>query len=558
MFPTAEDAGRVRVEIPVRGMSCAACASSVEKALERAPGASEAAVNLAAESATVLLDPAEGSVAELVGVVREAGYDVAEEGDLAVAAHVVNLAENELKAGNEPDHVALAQSYLDDRAWLQMLIERYGWVQPHSSVLDPAAWLLLKKLQQDCAAQHGPVQDIAISVPAYFDEIRRQMTMEAGIAAGLNVVGIVNEPVAAALYYATTCEMSGKVLVFDLGGGTFDVTIMDVNGHDMEIACSQGDHALGGIDFDQAILEIIEKAYKEEFGTDLLTRELDKTKYEDEAEDLKKTLSRRPVARKMIYGPAGPMRVEVTREMFEKSIASLVARTDMLVDLALDEVGIKPSDIDTVLLVGGSTRIPLIRQNLEKTFGFAPSTVVNVDECVALGAALHAGLTSLRERPDSVPAGIATGLSDINLTDVCNHSYGTICAPVDSRTGKRCIENRIILEKNTALPCEASQMFYTVCEGQTELEITVTQGEDTDPQYVNTIATRRLKLPPGRPSNCPVRVTYSYDVNQRMHCCFHDISSDTTLEVDLSLGRTGDVDAEPSKSTKQLQSLDVQ
>ncbi len=419
--------------------------------------------------------------------------------------------------------------------------------------------LILKKLKQDCIAQHGSLDYVTISVPAYFDEVRRRATMDAGVAAGLNVVGIVNEPVAAALYYATTCEVSGKVLVFDLGGGTFDVTIMDVKGRQMEIACSQGDHALGGVDFDRAILEILEKAYRDEMNADLLRREIDKTKYEDEAEDLKKTLSRRPVARKMLYGPAGPMRVEVSREMFEQAISPLVARTDMLVDLALEEAALEASAIDSVLLVGGSTRIPMIRKHLEETFGTTPATVVNVDECVALGAALHAGLTLLRDDPDKVPAGIAAGLGDISLTDVCNHSYGTICAPIDSVTGKRIVENRIILEKNTPLPCEASRMFYTVTAGQTELEIAVTQGEDTDPQFVNRIATRRLKLPPGRPANCPIRVTYSYDVNQRMHCCFHDIGSGKTLEVDLCMDQSENRDGDAAQQENApLQAFSVQ
>jgi molecular chaperone DnaK (HSP70) len=145
----------------------------------------------------------------------------------------------------------------------------------------------------------------------------------------------------------------------------------------------------------------------------------------------------------------------------------------------------------------------------------------------------------LREKPEAVPAGISGGLQDINLTDVCNHSYGTICAPIDKETGQRAIQNRIILKKNTPLPCEVSQMFYTMSEGQTELEVTITQGEDTAVEYVNKIATHKFKLPPGRPAECPIKVTYSYDVNQRMHCKFHDLKSGTTLEVDFCLDKNG-------------------
>ncbi|MHC4539257.1 MAG: Hsp70 family protein [Planctomycetota bacterium] len=401
--------------------------------------------------------------------------------------------------------------------------------------------LILKKLMQDCSVEHGEIRDAVISVPAHFDEVRRKATMDAGTAAGLNVIGIVNEPVAAALYYATTRKVSGRVLVYDLGGGTFDVTIMDVKGHEMNIVCSQGDHALGGIDFDRKVLDMLEQSYREKFSAELIGSDEDRAKYEDEAEDIKRTLSRRDVAKKMLYGPAGNMRVEITRAMFEQAISELMDRADILVEVALEEAGIEPSGIDKVLLVGGSTRIPFVQQRLEKMFGFPPETAVNVDECVSLGAAQHAGLTMIRGKPDTVAAGIANGLKDINLTDVCNHSYGTICAPLDKETGRRVIENRIILTKNTPLPCDASQMFYTLAKGQSEVAVTVTQGEDRTVEYVNKIATHKFKLPPDRPAECPIKVTYSYDVNQRMHCKFEDLESGRVLEVDLALDQDGKV-----------------
>ncbi len=401
--------------------------------------------------------------------------------------------------------------------------------------------LILKKLKQDGAIEHGEIRDAVISVPAHFDEVRRKATMDAGTMAGLNVIGIVNEPVAAALYYATTRHVSGRILVYDLGGGTFDVTILDAKGHQMDIVCSQGDHALGGVDFDRNVLEMLEEKYKEEFGAELIDSDEDRARYEDEAEDIKRTLSRRNVAKKMLYGPAGNMRVEITREMFEQAINERMERADILIEVALEQAGIEPSGIDKVLLVGGSTRIPLVQQRLEKMFGFAPEVAVNVDECVALGAALQAGLTMLREKPDDVPVGIAGGLKDIQLTDVCNHSYGTICAPLDKETGRRVIQNRIILQKNTPLPCEVTQTFYTLTDNQDQIEVTVTQGEDTEVEYVNKIATHKFKLPPDRPAGCPVRVTYSYDVNQRMHCTFEDVESGRVLEVDLSLDQDGKV-----------------
>jgi len=418
--------------------------------------------------------------------------------------------------------------------------------------------LILKKLKQDCSGAYGEISDAVISVPAHFDEVRRKATMDAGAMAGLNVIGIVNEPVAAALYYATTSKISGKVLVYDLGGGTFDVTILNIEGGQMNIICSQGDHALGGIDFDRNILEIIEQSYRDEFGAELIGSNEDRARYEDEAEDIKKTLSRRSVAKKMFYGPKGTQKFEITREMFEEATAALVARTDILIEVALEEAGLSASDIDRVLLVGGSTRLPVVQEHLQKKFGYVPGMAVNVDECVALGAALHAGLTMLRERPDEVSAGIASGLSDIKLTDVCNHSYGTICAPIDKETGRRVAQNRIILKKNTPLPCRSTQMFYTMSDGQAEIEINVTQGEDTDVKFVNRIASHRFELPEGRKAGCPIRVTYSYDVNQRMHCSFEDLESGRTLQVDLCLNGNGELSKEDVTEDKKLQTLNVQ
>ena len=399
--------------------------------------------------------------------------------------------------------------------------------------------LILKKLKQECSPPEGEIHDVVISVPAHFDEVRRKATMDAGTLAGFNVIGIVNEPVAAALYYAVSCEVSGKVLVYDLGGGTFDLTIMDVNGLEMDIVCSQGEHALGGVDFDKEVLKMLEQCYKDKFDAELISSDEDRAKYEDEAEDIKKTLSRRDVARQIIYGPAGSMKVEITREMFDEAILPLLGRIEMLLEVTLEEAGIKPDEIDKIILAGGSSRIPLVQKQLEKMFGFQPETMVNVDECVALGAALHAGLTMKRENPKAVNAGISKGLKNIKLTDVCNHSYGTLCAPVDEETSQHVICNQTILQKNTPLPCKESQTFYTISQDQTELEVTVTQGEDTSVEYVNKIATYKIKLPEGRPANCPIKVTYSYDCNQRMHCKFQDVESGKVFEIDFSTDKEG-------------------
>lgn len=445
-------------------------------------------------------------------------------------------------------------------------IKRHMGDQSYHKIIDGKKWsavelssLILKKLRQDLAAVHGEIDGVVISVPAHFDETRRKATMDAGKMAGLNVIGIVNEPVAAALYYATTRSVSGNVLVYDLGGGTFDVTIMNTNGSDMDIICSQGEHELGGVDFDQKVLEILQQSYRDKYNSELIITEEDRANYEDEAEDIKKTLSRRPVARKMLYGPAGSIKIEITQEMFEDSIAELLSRTDLLLDAALAEANMSASDIDKVILVGGSTRIPAVQKRLEDKFGFTPETTVNVDECVALGAALHAGLTFQRENADALPAGIANGLKDIRLTDVCNHSFGTICAPFDAKIGSRVIRNQIILKKNTPLPCEVSQTFYTMSRDQKKLEVTVTQGEDTAVEYVNIIATHTIKLLPGKTDKRPIKVTYSYDANQRMHCKFEDVESGQVHELDFSIDKDGNIlGTQEGEHSNQLEALKIE
>jgi molecular chaperone DnaK len=460
---------------------------------------------------------------------------------------------------------ALHCRYLDPQRSVRWVKRSMGDTS-YKKTIDGKDWspvelsaLILKKLKDDCSVDNRQIRDVVISVPAHFDEIRRKATMDAGALAGLNVVGIVNEPVATALYYATTCTVFGKVLIYDLGGGTFDVTIMDVKGDEMSIICSQGDHELGGIDFDGKILELMQADYKKKFGAELINTDEERAKLEDEAEDIKKTLSRRDVAKHILYGQAGSMKFEITRQAFEEAVTSLMSRIDILLEVALEEAHLKPSQIDKVLLSGGSSRMPIVQKRLEKMFGFAPDVAVNVDECVSLGAAIHAGLALIRDNPQALPPGIIGGLKNIRLTDVCNHSYGTICAPIDQKTGRRVVENRIILRKNTPLPCHVTKTFYTVSEGQTELEINITQGEDTATEYVNKIATHKLKLPPNRPAECPIRVTYSYDVNQRMHCFFEDVQSGTVLEVDFSIDRQGNMKrGEIEQKAEQFESLKVQ
>jgi len=396
--------------------------------------------------------------------------------------------------------------------------------------------LILRKLKDECTEQIGPISDAVITVPAYFDEVRRKATMDAGQIAGLNVVAIINEPTAAALYYASTQDVSGRIMVFDLGGGTFDVTVMDVAGTQIDIISSDGNHKLGGYDFDQKLVERFDREYQKAKGCSLYPTREARAKYEDEAELAKMSLSKRPRVKVVLEGLEGSLPLEIKREDFEEDISSYMATIDMYIEKVLDESKSSPSDITNVLLVGGSSRLPIIQSRLEKLFGFPPIKSVNLDECVALGAAIYAGIRVSKENPSRIGESARKELGKIQMTDVCTHSYGTICIGViDEKSEQYGLRNDIILKKNTPLPCTKTVTYYTPTDGQAVINARVTQGEDSDPEYANILAEQKFELPANRKAGCPINVTYSYDVNQRMHCEFLDKESGRKLEMDIDM-----------------------
>ena len=395
--------------------------------------------------------------------------------------------------------------------------------------------MILKKLTQDASKEIGEIKDVVISVPAYFKEKQRNATMMAGELAGLNVIGLINEPTAAALYYASTEDVKGTGLIYDLGGGTFDVTIVETNGNNINVLSSEGDHHLGGVDFDNAVLEIFVDKYKKEKNADLYTNEGEKQEFLLTAEEAKKKLSSQSTIKQKLRGDAGSVVIEITQEEFEEKISNYISRTELLTEQVFDEADIEISDIDYVLLVGGSTRLPIVSKSIKKLTGKDPITKVNVDEAVALGATIRAGLISLDKNPDSMSSNISRELNNIRVVDVANHSYGTIVISYDESLEKYVDRNTIIIKKNTPLPCSQTDTFYTTHEGQKEIDLSVTQGEDEDPDFVDMIHKDTMDLPPNRPEQQPIEFTYKYDENQIMHCTFKDINSGQSRDVQLSM-----------------------
>ncbi len=389
---------------------------------------------------------------------------------------------------------------------------------------------ILAKLRRDCSQTIGEIRDAVITVPANFNELARKATIAAGTIAGLNVTRLVNEPTAAALYYAHAHNLEGRILVYDLGGGTLDVTILEVSGTRIRCITSEGARRLGGTNFDERLLEIIAQAYQDEHGVALYEDERQRRRVLQSGEDMKKMLSKlRQVTDTVGNEKGGLTRIELTRDVYEEAVNRLLTRTVMLVEQALVSAGLGPQDIDHVALVGGSTRMPRVREILKDYFGFPPTACGNVDECVALGASLFA-------------------MKGAQVSEVCNQSYGTLAILEDAATGTEVFANSIVIPKNTPIPCEQSQTYLTSEDNEQHIEVEITQGEDTDPKYVDVIGRLHLDVPPNRPAGCEITVTFAYDLNQRVQATVRDEQTGKVTAVAISYEGEGVLsDAEVSR-----------
>lgn len=426
----------------------------------------------------------------------------------------IKLVGSAARDGGDPERTVFhIKKRMDDPSFT-VDIDKQKWTPTEISAM------ILSKLKQDCAQIIGDIQDVVVTVPANFNELARKATVTAGKLAGLNVTRIVNEPTAAALYYAHTQNVSGRVLVYDLGGGTLDITVLEVDGDEVDILLSEGARHLGGSDFDEILLELLAEEYRKKNKADLFTDERQRRRILGLGEDAKKMLSKLQNVTETIGNESdGIARIELSRDVFEKAISRLLTRTVMLVEQALDQLDLTSDDVDHVVLVGGSTRMPKVHQLLEKQFGKAPVSCGNVDECVALGAALFAQ----RAR---------------QVSEVCNHSYGTLAIIEDAKTGEAVIQNSIVIPKNTPIPCSMSQTYITSEDNEELIEVEITQGEDLDARYVDIIGKIALEVPPGRPAGCEVTVTYSYDENQRVRAQIFDAESG--LKKDIAIEYKGE------------------
>lgn len=386
--------------------------------------------------------------------------------------------------------------------------------------------MILRKLKKDAEAYLGePVQDAVITVPAYFNDIQRQATKDAGRIAGLNVLRIINEPTSAALAYGLNNGAAQKIMVFDLGGGTFDVSIIEIGDNVIEVLATAGDNHLGGDDFDERIVQWIVQEYRQRHSGDITRDPSAMQRIREAAEQAKKELSGTETT--MINLPyltqssKGPVHLELSlsRAKFNEMTRDLVERTAGPVQNALNDAGIAASELGKVLLVGGSTRIPAVQEKVQSMTGILPSKNINPDECVAEGAALQADTLS---GGTIALAGTGTGILLLDVTP--------LSLSIETVGG---VATRLV-ERNTTLPTHYSQVFSTAAPYQTSVEIHVLQGERPMAADNKTIGKFKLKGIKRAPAGVPqIEVTFDIDTNGILKVSAKDL--DTGKEQSITI-----------------------
>ncbi len=398
--------------------------------------------------------------------------------------------------------------------------------------------MILQKMKTDAEAYLGEtVNQAVITVPAYFSDSQRQATKDAGKIAGLEVLRIINEPTAAALAYGLDKESEQKIMVYDLGGGTFDVSILEIGDGVFEVLATHGNNKLGGDDFDQRVMDYLADTFKRESGIDLRNDKMAMQRLKEAAEKAKIELS--GVTTSNVNLPfitadaSGPKHLDITitRAKFDELTADLVEKTMTPTRKAIQDSGLSPEKIDKILLIGGSTRIPAVQDAVKKYLGREPFKGINPDECVAVGAAIQAG--------------VLTGeVKDLLLLDVTPLSLG-----IETLGG---VFTKLI-ERNTTIPTKKSQVFSTAADGQTSVDVHVLQGEREMAQYNKTLGRFQLTGIAPAPRGVPqIEVSFDIDANGIVHVSAKDLGTGNEQKVTITAS-TNLTDADIDKAVKEAE-----
>ena len=405
--------------------------------------------------------------------------------------------------------------------------------------------MILQKLKADAEAYLGEkITEAVITVPAYFNDAQRQATKDAGKIAGLDVKRIINEPTAAALAYGLDEGKEQKIMVYDLGGGTFDVSIIEIGDGVIEVKSTNGDTHLGGDDYDQKVIDFLVSEFKSKEGVDLSQDKMAMQRLKEASEKAKKELSSQtstninlPFITATSEGPKH-LDVTLTKAKFEDLTRDLTERTAVPVQNALKDAGLSPSDINKVLLVGGSTRIPAVQEKVKSLMGQEPSKTLNPDECVALGAAIQGGKL----------AGDA-GAGDILLLDVT-----PLTLSIETMGG---VATHLI-ERNTTIPTKKSQVFSTAADNQTAVDINIVQGEREFAKDNKSLGTFRLDGIMPAPRGVPqIEVTFDIDANGIVNVSAKDKGTGKENHITITSGSNMSKD-DIDKAVKEAKEYEAQ